>query len=140
VQGVCNSWESFKATWKNELDSGNLIIVMQHVPKAHPDLPKVPIDITFAKTDEGKKLIRAIVHTVGPTARPYVVPPGTPKDRVEILRKAFMDTMKDPEFLADAEKAKLDINPLDGASLEKAVHEVFNVDPTLVPKLKEILK
>ncbi|HEY1372640.1 MAG TPA: tripartite tricarboxylate transporter substrate-binding protein [Candidatus Binatia bacterium] len=140
VQGVCNSWESFKATWKNELDSGNLIIVMQHVPKAHPDLPKVPLDITFAKTDEGKKLIRAIVHTVGPTARPYVVPPGTPKDRVEILRKAFMDTMKDPEFLADAEKAKLDINPLDGASLEKAVREVFNVDPTLVPKLKEILK
>ena len=140
VQGVCNSWESFKATWKNELDSGNLIIVMQHVPKSHPDLPKVPIDISFAKTDEGKKLIRAIVHTVGPTARPYVVPPGTPKDRVEILRKAFMDTMKDPEFLADAEKAKLDINPLDGGSLEKAVREVFNVDPTLVPKLKEILK
>src|SRR5215470_11305473 len=51
VMGICNSWESFKATWKNELDSGNLIIVMQHVPKAHPDLPKVPIDITFAKTD-----------------------------------------------------------------------------------------
>ncbi len=140
VQGVCNSWESFKATWKNELESGNLIIVMQHVPKPHPDLAKAPIDISFAKTDEGKKLIRAIVHTVGPTARPYVVPPGTPKDRVEILRKAFMDTMKDPEFLADAEKAKLDINPLDGASLEKAVREVFNVDPTLVPKLKEILK
>jgi len=140
VQGVCNSWESFKATWKNELDSGNLIVVMQHVPKAHPDLPKVPIDLSFAKTDEGKKLIRAIIHTVGPTARPYVVPPGTPKDRVEILRKAFMDTMKDPEFLADAEKAKLDINPLDGASLEKAVREVFNVDPTLVPRLKEILK
>jgi len=140
VQGVCNSWESFKATWKNELDSGNLIVVMQHVPKAHPDLPKVPIDLSFAKTDEGKKLIRAIIHTVGPTARPYVVPPGTPKDRVEILRKAFMDTMKDPEFLADAEKAKLDINPLDGPSLEKAVREVFNVDPTLVPRLKEILK
>jgi len=140
VQGVCNSWEPFKATWKNELDSGNLIVVMQHVPKAHPDLPKVPIDLSFAKTDEGKKLIRAIIHTVGPTARPYVVPPGTPKDRVEILRKAFMDTMKDPEFLADAEKAKLDINPLDGASLEKAVREVFNVDPTLVPRLKEILK
>jgi tripartite-type tricarboxylate transporter receptor subunit TctC len=140
VQGVCNSWESFKATWKSELETGNLVVVMQNVPKGHPDLPKVPLDISFAKTDEGKKLIRAIVHTVGPTARPYVVPPGTPKDRIELLRKAFMETMKDPEFLAEAEKAKLDINPLDGASLEKAVREVFNVDPTLVPKLKEILK
>jgi tripartite-type tricarboxylate transporter receptor subunit TctC len=140
VQGVCNSWESFKATWKNELEAGSIVIVMQNVPKPHPDLPKVPLDISFAKSDEGKKLIRAVVHTVGPTARPYVVPPGTPKDRIELLRKGFMDTMKDPEFLADAEKAKLDINPLDGASLEKAVREVFNVDPTLVPKLKEILK
>ncbi len=140
VQGLDNSWESFKATWRNELDSGNLIIVLQNVPKPHPDLPKVPLDINFAKTDEGRKLIRAVVHTVGPTARPYVVPPGTPKDRIEILRKAFMDTMKDPEFLADAEKAKLDINPLDGATLEKNVREVFNVDPALVPKLKEILK
>jgi tripartite-type tricarboxylate transporter receptor subunit TctC len=140
VQGVDNSWESFKATWRNELDSGNLVILLQNVPKPHPDLPKVPLDINYAKTDEGKKLIRSIVHTVGPTARPYVVPPGTPRDRIEILRTAFMDTMKDPEFLADAEKAKLDINALDGATLEKNVREVFNVDASLVPKLKEILK
>jgi len=140
IQGVDNSWESFKATWRNELDSGNLIVVLQNIPKAHPDLPKVPLDISYAKSEEGKRLIRSVVHTVGPTARPYVVPPGTPRDRLEILRKAFMDTMKDPEFLADAEKAKLDINPLDGATLEKSVKEVFNLDPTLIPKLKEILK
>jgi tripartite-type tricarboxylate transporter receptor subunit TctC len=140
VQGVDNSWESFKATWRNELESGNLIVVLQNTPKPHPDLPKVPLDNNFAKTDEGKKLIRAVVHTVGPTARPYVVPPGTPKDRLEILRKAFMDTMKDPEFLADAEKAKLDINPLDGATLERGVREVFNIDVSLIPRLKEILK
>ena len=140
VQGVCNSWESFKATWRNELDSGNLIILLQHVPKPHPELAKVPLDINYAKSEEGRKLIRAAVHTVGPTARPYVLPPGTPKDRLELLRKAFMDTMKDPEFLADAEKAKLDINPLDGAALERSVREVFNVDATLIPRLKEILK
>jgi len=140
IQGICNAWESFKATWRNELDSGDLILVVQNIPKPHPDLPKVPLAINFAKTDEGRKLIRAIVHSVGPTARPYVLPPGTPKDRVEILRKAFMDTMKDQEFLADATKAKLDINPLDGAELERNVREVFNLDPTLVPKVKEILK
>jgi hypothetical protein len=56
------------------------------------------------------------------------------------LRKAFMDTMKDPEFLADAKKAKLDINPLDGAELESNVKEVFNLDPKLIPRAKEILK
>jgi tripartite-type tricarboxylate transporter receptor subunit TctC len=140
VQGVCNSWESLKSTWRSEMESGSAIIVLQNVAKAHPDLPKVPLAINYAKTEDGKKLIRSAVHTVGPAARPYVVPPGTPQDRIEILRKAFMDTVKDKEFLADAEKAKLDINPLDGATLERNVKDVFNIDATLVPKLKEILK
>jgi len=140
VQGVCNAWESFKATWRKEVDAGELIIVAQNIPKPHPDLPKVPVVISFAKTEEARKLIRAVVHTVGPTARPYVLPPHTPKDRVGILRKAFMDTMKDPEFLSETQKAKLDINPLDGAELEQNVREVFNLDPALVPKVREILK
>ncbi len=140
VQGVCNSLESFRATWRNELDSGNLVIVLQTIAKRHPDLPNVPLAIDYAKTDEAKRLINALVHSVGPTARPYVLPPKTPKDRVTLLRTAFMQTMKDPEFLAEAGKAKLDINPLDGAELEHNVQEVFNLDKVLIPKAKEILK
>jgi tripartite-type tricarboxylate transporter receptor subunit TctC len=140
VQGVCNAWESFRATWPNEVKSGDLVIVLQNTAKPHPELPNVPLAINYAKTDEGKKLITALVHSVGPTARPYVLPPGTPKDRVQMLRKAFIETMKDPEFLADAAKAKLDINPLDGAELETNVKDVFNLDPKLIPRAKEILK
>ena len=140
VQGVCNAWESFAATWPNQLKSGNLTIVLNTTAKPLPDLPKVPLSISYAKTDEARKLIPALVHSVGPAARPYVLPPGTPKDRVQILRRAFMDTMKDPEFLAEAVKAKLDINPLDGAELEKNVREVFNLDAALIPRAKEILK
>ena len=140
VQGVCNAWESFRATWRNEIVNNQLEIVLQHSPNPHPELPKVPVDISYAKTEEGRKLIRSVVHTVGPTARPYVLPPGTPKDRVEILRAAFLNTMRDPEFLAEAQKANLNINPLDGVTLEKGVREVFNLDPALLPKLKEILK
>ena len=140
VQGVCNAWESFRATWPNEVKSGDLVIVLQNTAKPHPELPNVPLAINYAKTDEGKKLITALVHSVGPTARPYVLPPATPKDRVQMLRKAFIETMKDPEFLADAAKAKLDINPLDGAELEANVKDVFNLDPKLIPRAKEILK
>jgi len=140
VQGVCNAWQSFKSTWRSELDSGDLVIVLQNTPKSHPDLPKVPLAINYAKTDEAKKLIRALVHSVGPIQRPYVLPPGTPKDRVMILRKAFMETMKDPEFLAEANKAKLDINPLDGAELERNVREVFSLDSSLIQRAQEILK
>lgn len=140
VQGVCNAWESFKATWRNELDSGSVLVVLQNTPKRHPELPNIPVAIEYAKTDEAKRLINSLVHSVGPTARPYVLPPKTPKDRVMTLRNAFMKTMKDPDFLAEAAKAKLDINPLDGAELERNVHAVFNLDKTLVPKAKEILK
>jgi tripartite-type tricarboxylate transporter receptor subunit TctC len=140
VLGVCNAWESFKATWRKELDSGEVVLVLQNTAKPHPEQPKLPLAINYAKNEEGQKLIRALVHSVGPTARPYVLPPGTPKDRVQILRKAFMDTIKDPDFVADATKAKLDINPLDGAELEKNVKEVFNLDPKLIPRAKEILK
>ena len=140
VTGICNSWESFKSTWRKELDAGELVLVLQNVAKPHPELPKIPLAINYAKTNEAQRLIRALVHSVGPTARPYLLPPGTPKDRVQILRKAFIDTMKDPEFLADATKAKLDLNPLDGAELERNVREVFNLDKGLIPRAKEILK
>jgi tripartite-type tricarboxylate transporter receptor subunit TctC len=140
VQGVCNAWESFRATWPNELQSGDLMVVLQTTAKSHPELANVPLSISYAKTDEARKLIQALIHSVGPAARPYVLPPGTPKDRTTILQKAFMDVMKDPEFLADAKKAKLDINPLDGAELERNVREIFKLDKALIPKAKEILK
>jgi tripartite-type tricarboxylate transporter receptor subunit TctC len=140
ITGICNSWESFKATWSKELSSGDLVVLMQNVAKPHPEQPKLPLAISYAKTEEGQKLIKALVHSVGPTARPFMLPPATPKDRVLILRKAFIDTMKDPEFVADATKAKLDLNPLDGAELEKNVLEVFNLDKALIPRAKEILK
>jgi tripartite-type tricarboxylate transporter receptor subunit TctC len=74
------------------------------------------------------------------SAKSIVVPPGTPKDRVQILRKAFMDTMKDPALLAEAKKANLDINPDDGAALEQNVKDIFKLDQNLIAKLKEILK
>jgi tripartite-type tricarboxylate transporter receptor subunit TctC len=140
LQGTSSSWESFKATWRQELDSGDLMIVLQNIAQPHPDLPKVPLAISFAKTDEARKLIRALVHSYGATARPYVLAPGTPKDRIQTLQKAFMDTINDPEFLADAKKAKLDINPLSGAELERNVQEVFGLDASLVSKTKEIFR
>ena len=140
VQGICNAWESLVATWPNQLKSGDLTIVLNTTAKVLPDLPKVPLAISYAKTDEARKLIQALVQSVGPAARPYMLPPGTPKDRLMTLRKAFMDVMKDPEFLAEAKKAKLDINPLDGQELDQNVKEVFKLDPKLIPKAKEILK
>jgi tripartite-type tricarboxylate transporter receptor subunit TctC len=140
IEGICNAWESFKSTWRKELDDNEVTLILQAIPMRHREVPNVPLAIEYAKTDEAKRMIRSVIHTIAPTVRPYVLPPGTPKDRVETLRGAFMSTMKDQEFLADAAKAKLDINPLDGATLETNVKEVFKLDSALIPRLREILK
>lgn len=140
VQGLCEAWESLKATWRKELESGDVIIVLQNVPKPHPELRNVPLDISFARTDEARKLIQVAAHSVGQTYRPFVLPPGTPKDQAQILRKAFLDTLQDAAFLEEAKKAKLDINPLSGEELAQNVNRVLNLEPTLAAKLREILK
>jgi tripartite-type tricarboxylate transporter receptor subunit TctC len=140
VAGLSNSWESTKSTWRKELDSGDLKLILQATLKPHSEHPKLPMALSYAKTDEAKRLISTVARVHGPTVRPYVLPPNTPKDRVQIIRKAFMDTMKDPEFLAEAKKANLDINPEDGATLEQNVREILKLEPALVSKLKEILK
>jgi hypothetical protein len=116
------------------------VIILQATLKAHPELPNVPVAFDYAKTDEAKKLLQVVTRVHGPSVRPFFLPPGTPKERVMLLRKAYMETMKDPELLAEAKNAKLDFNPDDGAALERNVKAVFDLEPALVAKLKQILK
>jgi tripartite-type tricarboxylate transporter receptor subunit TctC len=139
VHGICNGWETFRSLWKKSIESGDMIMVLQALPKPHADLPKVPLAINYAKTEEARQLIQLGAHDVSAIARPFVLPPGTPKDRVEIIRKAFTATMIDPGFLADAEKANLDIAPLTGEELEKTVHGILKSPPALLAKLKQII-
>ena len=140
VGGLSNSWQSFRATWRKELETGEVIMVIQISAKPHPDLPKVPLAMNLVKTDEARKLIQAMLQAHGAAVRPYLLPPGTPKDRVEILRKAFMETVRDSELLNEAAKANLEINPAPGEDLERNVKELLRLEPPLVTRLKEILK
>ena len=140
VGGLSNSWQSFRSTWRKELETGELMIVLQLSAKSHPDLAKVPLAMNLAKSDDSRKLIQAVVQAHGAAVRPYVLPPAAPKDRVEILRKAFMETVKDPELLSEAGKANLEINPGSGEELERNVKELLRLEPSLVARLKEILK
>jgi tripartite-type tricarboxylate transporter receptor subunit TctC len=94
----------------------------------------------MAKTDEAKTLMATVLRANSPTVRPFMAPPSTPDDRLQILRKAFMATMNDPELAAEAKKANLDINPLDGTELEQHIKEIFKLDAAQVAKLKDILK
>jgi tripartite-type tricarboxylate transporter receptor subunit TctC len=140
VAGGCWQWESIKSIWRQGLDAGNVFVVLQVNPKAHPELPKVPNAIDFAPNDNSKQLLKFGGHDPAAITRPYAVGPGTARDRVQLLRKAFVETLKDPEFIADAKKSRLDTDPLTGEQVEKIVAQLFKMDAALVAQLKEILK
>src|SRR5262245_20064880 len=107
VAGGCWGWDSVSVTWRKALDSGDAVVVLQANRKNHPDLPQVPQAIKLAKTDEGRKMIDVGIHSDSDIVRTYTLPPATPKDRVQVLRRAFDATLKDPEFVADAKKSRL---------------------------------
>jgi tripartite-type tricarboxylate transporter receptor subunit TctC len=139
LAGACWGWDSVKVTWRKALEAGDVVIVLQASGKSREDLAKIPQAISLAKTDEARKLIEVGVHGDNEIVRTYTLPPGTPKERVQVLRKAFEDTLKDPEFVAEAKKADLTVAPVAGEEAEKIVSGLFKLDPALVTKLKDIL-
>ncbi len=139
VQGICWDWESMRVTWKHAIESGDANVVLQITPRPLPELAKVPLASSLAKSDEAKKLMEVGIQYPGTFTRPYVLPPGTPKDRMAILRQAFQATMKDPGFLADAEKSKLDISPVTAEEAENIVRGLFKIDPAIARRLKDII-
>jgi len=138
IAGGCWTWDSIRATWTKAIQSGEAVVVLQILPKPHPELPNVPLAINYAKTEEARELIKVGTQDPSEYYRPYVLPPGTPKDRVQILRQAFQDTMKDAEFVADAKKSRLDIEPVTAEELQRSIAGLFKLNPSLLAKLKEI--
>jgi tripartite-type tricarboxylate transporter receptor subunit TctC len=137
IDGTCFSWGSMRTTWGKAIKSGEVVVVVQNRPQPHPELPKVPLAIDLAKTAEARELVQVgdpstIIFT-------YAISPGSPIERLRTLRRAFTDTMKDPEFLTDAEKSQLAIDPMSGEELEKTVAKLLKLEPALVAKLKEVL-
>ena len=125
--------------WRQGLDAGDVNIVLQAVPKAVPDLPKVPVAIELAKTEEARKLIQAGIHDTAAITRPYALPPGTPRIVFRYCAGPSQ-TMKDKDFLAEAVKSKLDVDPVSGEEVEKIVSGLFKLDSATVARMSEVLK
>lgn len=138
VHGGCWGWDSVKVTWKDALANGTAYVVLQVMPVKHKDLPNVPTAFEFAKTDESRQLLE-IAANGGRLLRNYGMSPGTPKNLLETVRNGFTATMKDPEFMAAAEKAGLEVDPLTGEEVEKLVYDLFKTPPPIVEKLKSVL-
>lgn len=138
VEGACGlAWETQSVTWKEEFKSMN--IVLQVGRKPHPEIAKIPLAGEFAKTDEARQLIKIGIQDISTLGHSYTLPPKVRKDRVDILRKAFDATMRDPEFLAEAGRSNIIINPTRGEELEEIVSSFEKLSADVLAQLKEIL-
>ncbi len=138
VDGLCASWQATKVTWRSQLASGNINVVLQTTLKSHPDLKKISLAINYAKTEEAKTLLR-VADNVHGYQFPYSVAPGTPPERLRLLQQAFVKTLRDRDLLAEANKSQLEVAPIDGPTTAKTFAGLYELDPALIAKLKEIL-
>ena len=139
IDGSCWGWDSIKSTWARALESGEGTVVLQAAPKAHPDLPKVPLAINFGKNQDVKKMIDVLIQGGNILERTFLLPPGVPKDRAQLLKQALAKTLADSEFLADAAKARLGVAPISGDELERRVNAFFKLPEDLKSKMKRVL-
>ena len=139
LAGSCLSWDSYKTTWRKTIETGDVNVIIQVMPKKHPELPNVPLAMEYAKSEDAKRLIKYGAHDLAYSARPYFLPPGTPKARVQVLRKGFAEVLKDPDLLAEAKKANFTIDYVSGEDLDNIVHGLYKIEPSFAAKLKQVL-
>lgn len=139
VAGSCLAWESAKRIWRKDLETGQMVVVLQMNARRHPALAAVPNAIELVNAESQRQLVELGIHGPAVVGRAYSLPPGTPKDRVRTLQSAFMKTMSDTEFLAEMEKANLDVDPRSGEDVEKVVAGFFRAAPPVVATLRQLL-
>ena len=133
-----NSWASWKSGHPEWIADKKINILVQIGLKRAADLADVPLMSELAKTDEDRQILTFISSDMG-ISRAFVTTPGVPPERLAALRKAFMETMKDPDFLAEAAKTKMDISPSSGEEAQKLADAILDYPANVVARAKAIL-
>jgi tripartite-type tricarboxylate transporter receptor subunit TctC len=134
IHGRCAlSWSSVKASLPHWIEMKLFRPLLQVAAAKHADLQDVPLLMELAQDEETRSILRFLVarQVIG---RPYFGPPDIPADRAAALRKAFIDTLNDSDFLAEAEKAKLEINPVPAERIEGLLKELYAIPPEITRK------
>ncbi|HEY7715052.1 MAG TPA: tripartite tricarboxylate transporter substrate-binding protein [Candidatus Binatia bacterium] len=139
IHGACWAWETLKVAWSKAIPAGDVKIVLQVTAKKISNLPAVPMALDLAKTDEARQLLKAGAIDPAAIVRVYVTTPRTPADRLQILRNAFAKTLVDSEFMMEAKKINIDINPLTGPEVKKIVDDLYKLTPEMRSKLAAVL-
>jgi tripartite-type tricarboxylate transporter receptor subunit TctC len=126
---------AIKASWMDDVTSGRLKLVIQMGPKKTNEFGDVPSVYDFAKTDEDRAIMDVHFKQIL-LARPIVAPPEMPADVVAAMRAAFNATMADPEFLADAKKVNISVDPASGEQVQKIIAELTGTPPAIAAKAR----
>lgn len=139
VEGyAANPWAALLSANPDLVKDKKLSFLTQVGIAKEKDLPDVPLLSDLAPNQEAKDILVFISQSMA-VGRPVTTTPGVPADRVAALRKAFQDMVKDPVFLAAAEKAGAELKPIDGSTLEKLVNDVMGLPQEIRDKAKAIL-
>jgi hypothetical protein len=139
VQGLCGfSWSSMTAQQPNWLKTGFIRVLAQEHGRGHPAVNRmgVPLTVDFAKTPENRRIME-LIYSSETFGRPYLMPPGVLADRVALLRKAFMDTLRDKELMAEAQTIGLDLDPISGEELQALAERIYATPAAVVEQAKQ---
>jgi hypothetical protein len=136
VQGRAgNNFNSLKAEHGDLLRENKISIVVQIGLERDPEFKSIPLLTEFAKNEEERQILKLFSADVV-IGRPFLTAPGVPSERIEILRKAFADLTKDPDYLKDSAQANLDVELVEGARIQKIVEELIATPADIVAKAK----
>src|SRR2546422_533760 len=140
VEARCGwSWSSIKSNHPQWVRDGTIKLLVQLSLDKHADLPQVPLIMDMVKTPEQRAVLR-LIFARQVRGRPFLAPPAVPAERLALLRRAFMDTMQDKAFLAEADKIKLEITPVTGEAVQKLVAEIYATPPEIVRQAAQAVK
>lgn len=134
LDGLCGiSYSTLKSRHASWLANKQLNILVQGGMEKDPELPDTPMLLDLAKNEEQRKIIELYLapQTI---ARPFVASPGIPEARARALQAAFAKTMQDKEFLAEAEKLHLDVNPVGGDEILKILNSIYETPKDTITK------
>jgi len=139
VDGLCGlSWSTIKTRHAKSFAEKKINVIVQSSFKKAPELGPVPLVMELTKDKEKLQILKLIL-AAQEMARPFAAPPGIPADRKAALVAAFDATMKDPEYLADAKKLKVDVNPVSAKALDELLAELYATPKDVVKKAGEAI-
>jgi tripartite-type tricarboxylate transporter receptor subunit TctC len=141
VQGACGiGLSSIEVQYPDWATGDKIRILAQEATKGNPalDAKGIPLTSSLAKTDEQRQIME-LVYSQEVFGRPFILPPGSPADRVAALRKAFLAAFDDKDLLAEAQTMRLDVAPISGAEVQALVTKVYSFPPNIVEKAKRAL-